>query len=283
MARTILEIYQEIIDEKETRTALSALLPAEETSQNLLDDLTSNSKVAIWRLWAFIIAVAHHVHETFFDQFLIEAQAIADSAVPGTPLWYKQTMLDFQYGDSLEEIDGRFQYEQIDEEKKIIKRCSVEERTDGVVAVKVAKEDDMEQPIPLEEAERLALNSYAAKLKFAGTLLVVTSIDADLLRATYKIYYDPQVPLGALKIDLQEAIDEFLADEIPFDGEFIVTRFTDKLQAVEGVVDPVFQSAESKPANFGNWSEFEIKTDSAAGWWLWDRGVADMFEFIPSI
>ncbi len=59
MARKILEIYDEIIEEKELQPSLTGLLPLGETSDNLLDDLTSGSKVAVWRLWAYLTAVAN--------------------------------------------------------------------------------------------------------------------------------------------------------------------------------------------------------------------------------
>ena len=53
MARTIGEIYDLLVAEKNNQPTLAALQPAIDDEQTLLSDLTSASKVAIWRLWLY--------------------------------------------------------------------------------------------------------------------------------------------------------------------------------------------------------------------------------------
>jgi hypothetical protein len=101
MARPIAEIYDGIIESKENRTELEGLLPDNETSTQLLEDLNSDSKVAIWRLWAWITASVMHIHETLWDLFKVEVEAIVAAAPAGTPAWYHKKVLEYQHEDEL--------------------------------------------------------------------------------------------------------------------------------------------------------------------------------------
>lgn len=280
MARTILEIYDSIIAEKESGTLLEDLSPNPETSGQLLTDLSSGSKVAIWRLWAYITAVAIYAHEVIFDIFKEEVQEIADAAAPGTPGWYRQKMLEFQYGDTLTYVNYQYVYDPVDESARIITRCAVQERSDGAVLIKVAK-DSGGSPVPLSAPEKSAAESYAAKIKFAGTRLAVTSLNADELDIDYTIYYDPLIPLATLQSNLQAASDEFLAD-LPFNAEFRITKFTDALQAVEGVIDPVFQSATGT-ADGGSPEAIAVRYVPAAGYMTLADTLANMFTFVAQL
>lgn len=280
MARTILEIYDSIIAEKESGTLLDDLSPNPETSSQLLTDLSSGSKVAIWRLWAYITAVAIFAHEVIFDVFKEEVQDIADAAAPGTPGWYRQKMLEFQFGDTLTYVNYQYVYDPVDESARIITRCAVQERSDGAVLIKVAK-DSGGSPVPLSAPEKSAAESYAAKIKFAGTRLAVTSLNADELDIDYTIYYDPLIPLATLQSNLQAAADAFLVD-LPFNAEFRVTKFTDALQAVEGVVDPVFASATGT-ADGGSPEAITVRYVPAAGYMTFADTLANMFTFVAQL
>tara|TARA_R110000751_G_scaffold214362_2_gene317863 strand:+ start:530 stop:835 length:306 start_codon:yes stop_codon:yes gene_type:complete len=85
MAGTISEIYDSIITEKQTMTSLNDLQPNIDSSQDLLTDLTSSSKVAVWRLWAFITAVAINVFEIIHDQHVAAIELRATQIPTGTP------------------------------------------------------------------------------------------------------------------------------------------------------------------------------------------------------
>ncbi len=118
--------------EKELQPSLTGLLPLGETSDNLLDDLTSGSKVAVWRLWAYLTSVAIYIHELLWDNFKVVIEEIAAAAPAGTPRWYQKKMFEFQSGDSLVYVDNQYVYDPIDETKRIVTRCAIEERPDGV-------------------------------------------------------------------------------------------------------------------------------------------------------
>ena len=160
---------------------LNGLLPAATSSTGLLDDLTSGSKVAVWRLWAFVGAVSIWTHEQLFDLFKIEVNASVAAAKAGTLPWYHAQVLAFQFGDSLVYLGGQYRYAANDPDSRIIALASVEERPDGLVLVKVAKTG----PAKLDETELAALNSYLQRVKFAGTKLAAISLEADVVTPVY--------------------------------------------------------------------------------------------------
>ena len=67
MARQISEIYNELVLEKQNFTQLNALQPNIDSSQTLLNDLNTSSKVAVWRLIFFVVAVGIWSLENIFD------------------------------------------------------------------------------------------------------------------------------------------------------------------------------------------------------------------------
>jgi hypothetical protein len=243
--RSIQEIYDDIISEKQTLASLNELLPMSGSNfSNLLQDLTAGSKVAIWRLWAYVIAVCIYTHEALFDLFKQEVQTIVATAVPGVLRWYHEQIFAFQFGYTLQYINGKYQYSSLDNSARIIKFCAVEERPDGLVVIKTAKEV-ASLPNELSPAELLALQAYCQSIKFAGTRISVVSYPADSLKLVYTIYYDPILPVATVKATVELIISNFLKN-LPFNGRLKITSLTDALQLGDGIIDPVFTSAEAR-------------------------------------
>lgn len=251
MSRTISEIYDEIIQEKNTMSSLTNLQPNIDSSQSLLSDLTSTSKVAVWRLMFWVFAFAIWSHEKLFDNYKNEIEDLASEIVTGTKKWYWAQCFLFQFGDTLQWLDNKYKYASVDSNLQIIKRASVIE-AGGQVRLKVAKLDANDMPIPLTSSELSAFQSYISQIKFAGTSIAIISADADQMKAYYDVYYDPQVlsPSGELLstpgvYPVEEAINSYVSN-LPFDGILNITSLTDVVQSVEGVIDPVFQNASAK-------------------------------------
>lgn len=245
MARKIEEIFEEIVADKDSQTSLQQLSPNSDNVSQLKTDLDSGSKVAIWRLFTYLIAVAHYTHELLWDSFKLEVEAIVAAAPTGTLPWYQLQMLKFQYGDTLQFIDEKYQYATIDITKQVVKLCAVEDRPDGVVIIKVADLDSNSLPVPLSVAQKTALEGYVSKIRFAGTKFLVVSTPADLLKLLGTIYYDPIYPLATIESNVEAAIASYL-NNLPFNGVFKINALIDAVQLVEGVVDFTTQSVESK-------------------------------------
>jgi len=253
MSRTIKEIYDAIITEKETFSSLNTLVPNPDTAQTFLTDLTSASKVAIWRLMFWVVAVAIWSHEQIFDLHKAELIEIGNNLITGTKRWYKEQALLFQYGDSLQwnPTKLKYEYDPLSSGTKIVTACSVRE-VSGQVRIKIAKDDGVGGLEPLTPTEETAFTSYMNQIKFAGTNVAITNINADDLKLSINLYYDPLVLkstgesiLNAGIFPVEDAINNHLK-ELPFDGTFNLTKFIDAIQQAEGVVDPVLLSSEAK-------------------------------------
>ncbi len=250
MARTIQEIYDVMIAEKQTMAELNALQPNIDSSQTLLTDLTSASRVAIWRLLFFVVAVAIWTNEKLFDELKAWIEVRLSEQRIGNLKWYQKKALEFQYGDALVIINDSYQYTSINPSNQIVKLASVNE-VGGQVLVKVANLSSG-TPVPLSVPELQAFQNYLNKIKVAGVLVNALSRNADSLKIHYKIYYDPLVltPTGELisnpgTFPVEDAINNYCKG-LDFDGVFVTTLLTDKIQKAIGVINPVFQTGEVK-------------------------------------
>lgn len=257
MARSIKEIYDEMILEKQTMSTLTSLQPNVSSYQNLLNDLTTQSKVAVWRLLFFVVAVSIWVVEKQYDELLQDIEQQIQELTPGTLYWYQHLALNFQYGDSLvwNPIKLKYEYPTINESNKIIKLCSVSEGS-GFLNLKLAKKGAL-GPEKLSSLELTSFqSSYMERLKYAGVVINYISEDPDKIRLNLKIYIDPSVlsPAGSLLTNptifpVIDCVKNYL-QLIPFNGLFNVTDLIDELQKVKGVVNPLFVSASAQYGSY---------------------------------
>jgi len=254
MAQPITEIYNALIAEKNLNTALNGLQPNIDSSQTLLNDLTSASKVAVWRLILFIVAVGLWTQQKLWDVFKVELQAIVNTAVPGTARWYQGQAFLFQLGYALTWLNNKYQYTDTTSPaaiaSQIVKRAAAVE-VPGELKIKVAK---LVAGVvtKLTAAELVSFDAYMQQINFAGVNLSTESFDPDILHLKYTCYYDPLVisPDGSLISDpavfpAEDAVNGFISD-LPFNGRFRLVKLTDAVEAAQGINDPELTLAESK-------------------------------------
>jgi len=254
MARTIQQIFDSIITEKETFASLDDLVPNPETSQTFLTDLTTASKVAIWRLMFWVVAVAIFAHEKLFDQFKADVETRAKEITPGVTRWYVNESKKFQNGDDLQFINETFVYADTTSTealaKQIIEQASARD-LNQIVTIKVAKDDGSGGLEKLTAPEKTAFEAYLDDFKIAGTKTLVISDDPDDLKVAATIEFDPQVMLadGTLIEDgtspVQVAIDGYI-EGLPFDSTFRVSELIDSIQAARGVENVVADVVEAR-------------------------------------
>jgi len=246
MARTLAEIYEEIVGYKDSQAPLTDLQPAADTETQLMTDLNSDSKVAIWRLWAYITAAAIYTHEVIWDLFRQEVEDTAAAAHTGTARWYRDQLLAFQYGDALvyDTDTGKYGYATITPANQIVKQAAVIEGNNGVVVFKAAKENtgSLAGLISMEED---SLESYIRKIRFAGTRFVLITGDGDYIRITASVYFDAVITEATVKTNVEAAIKAYV-EGLPFNGEFLISKLEDAIQAVTGVNDVVISLVETK-------------------------------------
>jgi len=245
MARTVSQIYDALIAEKEALDNLAGLQPSPDEFQTFLQDLTSPSKVAIWRLFLYVVAFGHWVIEVLYDRHVETVTALKYVLITGTVRWYQQKALEFQYGDALTWNGSQYVYNPVTLANQIVKRAAVID-AGGIVRVKVAKLDvDGVTPIPLTAPENVSFTAYMESIAFAGVNIIVISTSADDVIINAVVYYDPLVltPTGESILNAgvypaEDAINGYISN-LPFNGVFNKTALVDAMQAAEGVVDPV--------------------------------------------
>ncbi|MDT8413217.1 MAG: hypothetical protein RQ875_12190 [Vicingaceae bacterium] len=250
MARTIANIYDEMVVEMQTFSSLNDFQANIHTSQTFLTDITSDSKVAIWRSFLWVVAFCAWLNEVLLDKHKEEIEIRSREIIAGTPSWYRDQCLIFQYGSSLQWINNRYQYSAINIAQQIVKRAAVVEGA-GQVRLKVAKLTG-NTPVPLSLSEFNAFEAYMQKVKLAGTDLTIISRVSDELKIHYDIIYDPLVLTSTGEsisspgvFPVHDAINEFIGN-LPFNGVLVLTQLTDVIQLIDGVVDPTLTSAWAK-------------------------------------
>lgn len=96
MARTIAQIYDAPNQSKASMQELHDFVvdnrPGQilDNADTLLSDLNNPSRVAIWRLWLWLVAVASWTVEKLSDLHKSEVNSIVSSKMPHTLRWYAE-------------------------------------------------------------------------------------------------------------------------------------------------------------------------------------------------
>ena len=270
MARTIQEIQELIYQAKAQEPALN--------------ELNSTSKVAIWRLWVYIIAVAIWSLEKLFDLHRADIDKRLAELKPHTARWYRSKALAFQYGFDLltdcDKFNNTGHTEEQIEASKIVKYSAVvESPNEGRLIVKIAGEQG-EQLQPITDAQKQAFEAYLQEIKDAGVRLSVVNYQPDVLHLQMKIIYDPlvldsngQSIIHATK-PVEDTVKSYLK-RLPFNGELVLAHLIDALQQAEGVKIPHLVLAQSKNitsgGSYGAFETIEISKIPTAGYFTIDN------------
>lgn len=247
------EIQQEILNAKATSAELNAL-EVLTTQEQTITGANSTSKVAIWRLWVYVIAFCIWVHEQIVTKN-------AENSRPHTIKWYRDQCMNFLDGLALTWINGQFAYNTTGvadvEERKIIDRCAVLESNNGELVIKVATENNgVLEPLTTPQLNRF--KAYVRQIKDAGNRIRFINQTADNLKIALTVYVDVSI------IDLQtgkllnttedvypvkQAINNYLAN-LEFNGAFVKEFFRDELQKAEGVKRPLIDVLQTQYSGF---------------------------------
>ena len=270
MARSIQDIQQ--------------LIYAQKAQEPALESLNSTSKVAIWRLWVYIISVARWSLEKLFDLHRTDIDKRLTELKPHTARWYRSKALAFQYGYYLAHDSDKYNNQWLTDEQieasKIIKYSAVvESKNEGRLIVKIAGEHgDTLQPIT--DAQRQSFEAYLQEIKDAGVRLSVVNYQPDVLHLQMKIIYDPLVldsngqSIAKATKPVEETIISYLK-RLPFNGELVLAHLIDALQQAEGVKIPHLVLAQSKNitsgGGYGAFETIEISKIPTAGYFTIDN------------
>lgn len=260
MARTITEIKNEIIAEKNKRLDLS--------------EMESDSKVSIYNGWAYVCAAAISSFETIMDIFKASVENTINNRINGTPQFYVNQSYKYQDGDSLivSEDGTEVSYPAIDESKKIITRASYEESTvsggslDKMLLIKVAT-GSTGNLYPLTAEELVRFTSYLDKIKFAGTNIKAVSKVGDVLIPRLTVFHDGLLPEAIIRTRVRDALISFTTS-LSFDSSLYVTKLMDAITAIDNItdayVDPIAVPAQGvfiRPYNDDAVIQPEVRVD----------------------
>lgn len=235
----IREIYDDLINEATTMPELSGLMPSgtasDYASQSLIEQLSSSSKVAIWRLILWVVAVYAYAIEQLMADHTASVTAAAEAAIPGNDAWLCAEAKRFELGNSSIAVTAakKVVYVVPQPSSKIITYAAVS-RLRGRALLKVAK--GTTSPVPLDNAELVSFSTWMNHVRFAGTQLAIISLPADQLKFTGTVYYNGLAPLAVVKAAVLEKLSAYLM-AMPFDGFLSLELLTDVIQSVPEVKD----------------------------------------------
>jgi hypothetical protein len=228
MSRTIKDIYNESIRERNRRLELS--------------EFSSDSKLSIMNGIAWITASMIFTFEAILDVFAIDIAETLGSRINGTPRYYANALLNYQKGDRLivREDGLAFGYASDDPAKKIITQVSYSESSDDqnldnklLLKVATGEKGKLSEISP----EDLALiTAYINQIKFAGTRIEVISRKGDVLIPRVSVYHDGAAPESELYDAIEEKLNEYVMN-IDFDAGVYVSKVLDAIRSVEHVTD----------------------------------------------
>ncbi len=245
-----------------------------------LVQLNSTSKVAVFRLFSFVIATAIWLLEKIFDTHKLEIDNAIYNQKSGTGKWYQNKSLDFQYGfDLIEDTDKfdnvNFTSDEI-EASKIVKYCSVRETQESnKLFIKIASESagTLQQ---ITNEQLIAFTAYINEIKYAGVRVSVVNNPADILNLQMVVYRDPlvidsagnNIVSGGRTIEV--AIVDYLQN-LPFDGQLVVNDFIAYLRKQIGVINVnvvsiASSSFDAATLSFSTETEINVSRVPSAGY-----------------
>ena len=258
MARTIEEI-------KADMTANFIKQPAVISAYGLDGKKTFDqqfSRVSIESILFYVFAFALWTLEKLFDLHVSEVKERIDQSEPHTLRWYVNKTKAFMYGHRL--MDDSDQYDMsslsdTDIEKAKVVKYAVASESNTVVYIKVAGERDG-KPILLPDSQCAALNSYINTIKDAGVSVKIRNEEADLMRISLVVYYDPTLlsadgtSLTSDNKPVDDAVRSVITN-LPFDGTYRNTDLLNELQKLSGVEVVDISKVEVKSRNAERWTE----------------------------
>ena len=253
MFKTIIEIYNYILDLKNKNTVLS--------------EVNSASKTSLWRQFLEVVSTAYWAFVNVRDLHDKETDVLIQEQKVPNLRWYRNKALSFQYGFNVEtdtdifkktiQVDGvdvEATEDQI-EASKVIKYCAVDRKVianRASLIIKIAGEENGEIIQTSDDVKNglkkwFEVDGAAA----AGDVITYINYKGDILSFSVDVYVNPLVLMndGRHKINLNYPVEDSIKTylkNLPFNGEFDVQKFESAILATEGVLKLKTNKVESK-------------------------------------
>ena len=253
MFKTIIEIYNYILDLKNKNTVLS--------------EVNSASKTSLWRQFLEVVSTAYWAFVNVRDLHDKETNVLIQEQKVPNQRWYRNKALSFQYGfDVVEDtdifkttiqvdgVDVEATEEQIDA-SKVIKYCAVDRKVianRASLIIKIAGEENGEIVQTSDEVKEALKKWFEVDgAAAAGDVITYINYKGDILSFSVDVYVNPLVLMndGRHKINLNYPVEDSIKTylkNLPFNGEFDVQKFEAAILATEGVLKLKTNKVESK-------------------------------------
>lgn len=277
MARTSQEIFDYLKNEFGGFPELSALVSEVNNSQDLLTKITTDSQVSIHDLLLWVVSVGNHATEVEVENTLTLILSEMTKRKYGSLPWYAEEAKNFQFGDTVQWLNGKYFYDPVDVEARVIDHAAAVPIVQGVRLKVASLVGGVLAPCSVEVMEALEsyFNDQVIGIKPAGIHLIITSTGPDYLKLSIRIIRNPQVinTAGGLVDNpavkpVEEAINKYI-QFLPFNSEFNITKLEDAIQKVTGVIDVEIDSAETKYGAFP-YVPVDLKYIADAGYMMID-------------
>ena len=268
MARTISEIYSDMVSAKEAQPSLVSL--------------TSSSATAIWRLMFYICAVCVNTVEKLFDSHTVDVEERIAEIIPGRAQWYANKVLGFMKDKALiadtDEYDTTGMDEETIAEAMVVKHAvAIENQTSSILIIKVAGENDGVRCV-LEADAEIQLKAYIQEFKYAGVRIELINQIADVFNCEVDVYYNPQLLPENVKASCDAAIKNYI-ENLPFNGEYTNMALVDALQAVTGAKVVEFKAASSREYSTNVTTDIDARKEPAAGYFSVGTVIVNMIAY----
>lgn len=212
------------------------LMDDQQASETGLSSLNNPSQTSIYQLFKKVVAQTLNYFEQLVDTKKDEIDQAILLAPPATGAWLQNKIFEFQYSASnpqiIQLIDYAPQYTTVNEDLRVITRCSVTTDLNREVNIKVAVSDP---PTALGLPVYGALYAYIDKILPVGLYFNLINLTADQLYVEANVYYDGQY-IDVIQDNVEAAINSYLAN-LPFNGTVYISEVEDAIQSVTGVKD----------------------------------------------
>jgi hypothetical protein len=265
MSISINEIQTQIITTAQAADALPATSVLTENEQSTLTNITSTSKVSVFRLMIYVVSVCIWTVYKLMEIFRADIDERVALSRPYSKGDFISMALAYQHGQTLPET-GIYDNTGLSTlqllERKIIAKSALVEGTrngHGILRIKAARSVGNEL-VKLSASQLTGFDAYMRLMGPAGITLSVTSEDADDLKVEYVIYFDPLVLNnlgnrldGTDETPIIKALQSYLLEKNfrDFNGNLSMDQLNDVIEVVPGVTDVFLENAYSRYATYG--------------------------------
>ena len=248
-ARSVKDIFDEMVAEKEKYPSLAPL--------------TNNRDTSVWRNLFMVVAKTINAVETSLEAKVNDLTEVGKSRPVGTNKWYADEFKKFQLGYDLvyDTSLGRWAYRTLDESAQIIKSCSVTAEGRRLLIKTAKMNSDGDALVGLDNDEKTAFLAFVSKVILVGTgVQSRVTADGDLLRLTINIKVNPNIinssgqsVSNTSEYPCEDAIKKCLLDHglDNFDSVFSLNMIENALLSLDGVQTVNITAATATPQAAG--------------------------------